>query len=105
MNLNVLLKHIFNNLCFRFYVDLIKKKSYNLKDDLKEVPIFYGRGAWDEEKMSIKDRSLCKLLKMVISKKDSGTYEPWMKELLISSGKKCDWTNKEYLKPLLEFIK
>ena len=34
MNLNVLLKHIFNNLCFRFYVDLIKKKSYNLKDDL-----------------------------------------------------------------------
>ncbi|WP_297994623.1 flavodoxin domain-containing protein [uncultured Clostridium sp.] len=80
-------------------------KSYNLKDDLKEIPIFYGRGAWDEEKMSIKDRSLCKLLKMVISKKDSGTYDPWMKELLISSGKKCDWTNKEYLKPLLEFIK
>lgn len=83
--------------------DEIKKR--NLKEDLKDVLIFYGRGAWDEENMTFKDRTLCKLLHKAIEKKDPSTYEPWMKALMDSIGKKCDWTDKEYLKPLLDNIK
>lgn len=79
-------------------------KTHNLKGDLKNIPTFYGRGAWDEAKMTFKDRILCKMLQKIIAKKDPDTYEPWMKALMSSVGKKCDWTNKEYLNPLLNYI-
>ena len=80
-------------------------KAYNLKDDLKDIPIFYGRGTWDESKMSFKDRSLCKLLQKVIAKKDPETYEPWMKALVLAKGKKCDWTDRKYIEPIIDYIK
>lgn len=79
-------------------------KSRNLREDLKEIPLFYGRGAWDEESMTFKDKTLCKMLKKAIAKKDPSTYEPWMKALMSAVGEKCDWTDKKYLKPLLEYI-
>ncbi len=62
-------------------------KARNLKEDLKDIPTFYGRGAWDEEKMSFKDRTLCKLLQKAIANKDPKTYEPWMKALMGAMGK------------------
>lgn len=79
-------------------------KSRNLREDLKEIPLFYGRGAWNEESMTFKDKTLCKMLQKAIAKKDPSTYEPWMKALMSTVGKKCDWTDKKYLKPLLEYI-
>ena len=62
-------------------------KVHNLKEDLKNIPTFYGRGTWDEEKMSFKDRTLCKLLQKTIANKDPKTYEPWMKALMGAMGK------------------
>lgn len=79
-------------------------KTHNLTGDLKEIPAFYGRGAWDESKMSWKDRTLCKLLQKAVAKKDSDTYEPWMKALMCAGGQSCDWTDKKYLAPLLDYI-
>ncbi len=80
-------------------------KAKNLKDDLKEVPMFYGRGAWDESKMSLKDRTLCKMLQKAIAKQSPDSCEPWMKALLSATGQKCDWVEKKYLMPLLDYIK
>ena len=80
-------------------------KLHNLKEDLKGVPTFYGRGAWDEENMTFKDRALCKMLQKVIAKKDPNTYEPWMKVLMSAVGGKCDWTEKKYIDSLLDYIK
>ena len=79
-------------------------KAHNHKEDLNNIPIFYGRGAWDEENMTFRDRTLCKMLQKAIAKKDPNTYEPWMKALMSAAGEKCDWTDKEYLKPLLNCI-
>lgn len=79
-------------------------KEHNLKDDLKDVPLFYGRGAWNEEKMKFVDRTLCKLLQKVVSKKTPSEYEPWEIALTEAMGKSCDWTDKSYLVPLLEHI-
>lgn len=78
--------------------------EHNLKNDIKDVPAFYGRGAWDEEKMTFKDRILCKMLQKVIAKQDPKTYEPWQKALMSAAGQKCDWTDKKYLQPLLEWM-
>ena len=78
--------------------------EHNLKNDMKDIPTFYGRGAWDEEKMTFKDRILCKMLQKVIAKQDPKTYEPWQKALMSAVGQKCDWTEKKYLQPLLKWI-
>lgn len=80
-------------------------KIRNLKEDLKGIPFFYARGAWNESIMTFKDRTMCKMLQKMIAKQDTDSSELWMKELLCSQGKVCDWTDKENLLPILEFIK
>ena len=79
-------------------------KERNLTGDLKNIPLFYGRGAWNESKMKFMDRTLCKMLQKSVAKKDPGTYEPWMKALMCAKGQNCDWTDKKYLIPLLEYL-
>jgi len=78
--------------------------THNFKGSLQGIPCFYGRGAWNESAMSVKDRALCKMLQKVVSKKDPATYEPWEKALMCAVGQSCDWTEKKYLQPLLEWI-
>ncbi|MGI6010832.1 MAG: flavodoxin domain-containing protein [Ruminococcus sp.] len=79
-------------------------KEHNMKGELKNVPLFYGRGAWDEKAMNFKDRMLCKMLQKAIGKKDPANYEPWMAALMEAAGQKCDWTDRSYLVPLIEYL-
>ncbi len=79
-------------------------KAHNLSNELKDVPVFYARGAWDESSMTFIDRTLCRMLQKSISKKDPATYEPWMKALMCAQGQSCDWTDKKYLTPLLDYL-
>lgn len=83
---------------------LAELKAHNLKDELQAVPLFYARGAWDESKMTWKDRSLCRLLQRAVAKKNPATYEPWMKALMAAAGQACDWTEPRYLTSLLEHL-
>ena len=80
-------------------------KEYNLTGNLRDIPLFYGRGAWNESKMKFMDRTLCKMLQKSVAKKDPNTYEPWMKALMCAVGQDCDWTDKKYLIPLMDFLK
>lgn len=84
---------------------LLEIKAHNLKNELKNIPLYYGRGIWDESRMKFTDRTLCRMLQKSVSKKDPSTYEPWMKALMCSVGQKCDWTDKKYLTPLLEYLR
>lgn len=79
-------------------------KEHNLTGDLRDIPFFYGRGAWNESKMKFMDRMLCKMLKKSVAKKDPSTYEPWMKALMCAVGQNCDWTDKKYLTPLIDYL-
>lgn len=78
--------------------------AHNFKDSLKGIPCYYGRGAWNESAMSFKDKTLCKMLQKAVSKKDPAAYEPWEKALMCAVGQACDWTDRAYLQPLLEWI-
>ena len=78
--------------------------TFSIKKDLKDVPLFYGRGAIDEDNLSFKDKILCKLLRQALKKQDPSTYDPIMKVISTTSGND-DWTDKKYLKPLLDYIK
>lgn len=84
---------------------LAEIKAHNLTGSLREIPLFYGRGAWNESEMKFMDRTLCKMLQKSIAKKDPGTYEPRMKALMSAAGQNCDWTDKKYLIPLLDYLK
>lgn len=79
-------------------------KTRNLTGNLKDTPLFYGRGAWNESGMTFGDRTLCRLLQKSIAKKDPSTYEPWMSALMSAVGKSCDWTDRAYLAPLLAYL-
>ncbi len=80
-------------------------REHNLTGDLKGIPLFYGRGAWDMSRMKFIDRTLCKMLQKSVAKKDPDTYEPWMKALMSVAGQSCDWTDRKYLTPLAEYLR
>ncbi|MGN0666641.1 MAG: flavodoxin domain-containing protein [Huintestinicola sp.] len=81
-----------------------KIKDHNMKGSLSDIPCFYCRGAWDMNAMSFKDRTLCNMLRKAVSKKSPDEYEIWEKALMAAGDDKCDWTDKKYLKPIIEFI-
>ena len=80
-------------------------REMNFKDALSRIPLFYCRGAWDEDKMSFAHRMLCRMLQKAVAKQNPEEYEPWQKALMQARGQKCDWTDKENLLPLLEYLK
>lgn len=62
------------------------------------------RGAWDEEKLSLKDRAMCALLQKMSANQPPEETETWLRELLGAMGQKRDWVSTEYLTPLLEYM-
>ncbi len=79
--------------------------DYNLKGPLSGLPCFYCRGAWDMNRMNFADRILCRLLQKVVSGKKTGDYELWEKALIEAGSKKCDWTDKAFIKPILDALR
>ena len=76
----------------------------NLKDELSDIPLFYCRGAWDLQKMTLIDRTMCRALFKVIAKKDPSTLEVWEKALVDAGEENCDWTDKKHLEPIIAYL-
>lgn len=83
---------------------IMQIRELHFKDALSGVPLYYGRGAWDEEKMTFGDRTLCRMLQKAVAKKDPEEFEPWQKALMCAVGQKCDWTDQRYLEPVLQYV-
>ena len=83
---------------------IMQIREMHFRNELRNIPLFYCRGAWDEEKMKFADRTLCKMLQKAVAKQNPDEYEPWQKALMYAVGQKCDWTDKSYLEPLLKYI-
>lgn len=83
---------------------IMQIREMHFKDELSKVPLFYCRGAWDEEKMNFGDRTLCRMLQKAVAKQNPDEYESWQKALMCAVGQKCDWTDKIYLESVLKFI-
>ncbi len=79
-------------------------KDLHFKGALGNIPLFYCRGAWDEDKMSFGHRTLCRMLQKTVTKQNPEEFEPWQAALLGAVGQKCDWTDKTYLEPLLRYV-
>ena len=75
----------------------------NLNDRLENVPAFYCRGDWDEEKMNFLDRTICGMIRKMTKKKMLSEGKVPGKDDIAE--KKNDWTDKKYLQSLLEYLK
>lgn len=77
----------------------------NMKDDLAGIPVFYCRGTYDLKSMSLADRTLCKMLRKSVAKKDPKDLAVWEAALLEgdeNDGR--DWTDRSYIEPILAAI-
>ena len=84
-------------------LDIIRKK--NMKDKLADIPCFYYQGMWDLEGMRFGDKAMCKLYIKVLSDKAPEDLKVWERPFLEAKDKKCDWTDKKYIEPLITAIK
>lgn len=80
-------------------------QNQNLKDISHNIPLFYGRGIYDEMKMSFVDKALCKAIKKSLKNKNIDSLDPTMKALLSIQSQKEDYISEDYLKPIINFIK
>lgn len=82
------------------------KKLYadNFRDEIAGVPCFYCRGAIDMDSLNVTDRFLLKAMQKAIAKKDPALYTCADKAVMEASKGKCDWTDKKYLTPVINFI-
>ena len=62
-------------------------REHNMKDMLSDIPVFYCRGAWDMDAMSL-----------------PADYEVWEKALMAAGEDKCDWTDKKYIEPIIAYL-
>ena len=79
-------------------------KEHVMTGELQGIPFFYCRGAWNMEAMNIVDKNLCKMLQKAVAKKDPKDYEIWEKALIEAGQNTKDWTDKAYLKPIIDEI-
>lgn len=80
-------------------------RELHFKAELCEVPLFYCRGAWNEEAMTFTDRTLCRMLQKSVAKKDPATYEPWEEALMTAAKGPQDWTDKRNLEQLINYMR
>lgn len=81
---------------------MVALRQRNFQGKLADVPCYYCRGAWNEDEMSWVDRILCTFLKKMVAKKDPATYEPWEVALMEAMGTNHDWTDRKYLKQIID---
>lgn len=79
-------------------------RAHNMKNDLSSIPLFYCRGSWNMPAMGFLDKNLCKMLQKSVMKKEPQELAVWEKALLEAGESVCDWTDKAYLKPILNAI-
>ncbi len=79
--------------------------QHNLKGELAGIPCFYCRGTFDMKEMTFKDRTLCKMLRKAVSKKNPEDYEIWEKALMaVGENEKGNWIDRSYIEPIIEAI-
>ena len=78
-----------------------KIRRANFQGPLEHIPFVYCRGACDEQVMTWKDRTLCRLLRRSLEKNPPASMPPWAEALQEADEKRCDWVDESFLQPLL----
>ena len=101
-----------NIIIFSVGASFINKKNYNtikensFSEEMKDnVKYFMLRGGFNFKKLKFFDKILMKLMRYKIKKKDPKELTSEEKGLLDSYNNPVDFTKKEFIKPIIEYIK
>lgn len=75
----------------------------NFKDDKKDYALFYAQGGLNYEKMSFGDKLMMKMFVSMMNKKKDKSAED--QEMCKMIGKSFDCSSKEYLEPVIRWVK
>jgi len=78
--------------------------DFNFKDLPESIPCFYCPGKWIDELMTFKDRLMSLLLKRTVYRRRNRALQPWESSILHSDGANLEWTSKENLAQVIEYI-
>ena len=76
-------------------------KDAQLKDELAALPLFYCRGAWDDSRMKPFHRFIINMGRKMMQKQKDPAKESMAEGLMGAAGQKADWTDEQYLLPIL----
>lgn len=80
-------------------------KENNFPEEMRYIPCFYLRGSFDKCSITLKDKIIINILiKIFYNDKENKQYEEWEKLFLDSMNSGGDWSSKEYLKPILDYM-
>ena len=80
---------------------LVKNFAANIRD---KVALFYLRGAFNFEKLNLLDKFLIYILKTKIKHTKMEKLDEDSKGFLEVCEKPMDWTNRDNIKPLVDFV-
>lgn len=84
--------------------NLNELRQKNMSGSLENIELFYCRGALILDKMKGMDKMIMNMVKKSASKKDPETLDPSEASFLANLNNGDDWTDKNYLKPLIAYI-
>jgi len=69
------------------------------------VGIVSKQSGFDMKNMTFKDRTLCRMLRKMVAKKDPSDYEVWEEAIMsVGEDEAGDWTDRASIRPLLEAL-
>lgn len=83
-------------------LDYIRERNFN--DEIRNLPLFYCRGAWNMENMSFIDKKMCQMLLKTVRKKDPKDMELWESALVEAGTSKNSWVDENNLSGLYNYI-
>lgn len=79
-------------------------RKHNFRGKLERVPLFYGRGSFDEESLSFVDRNIVMLLRKTAEKKKAEKRTELENEML-GIRDTVSWVDEHYLDPVIDMFR
>lgn len=81
---------------------LYSKFTPEMKDNIK---VFHLRGGIDYTKLNLMHKTMMSMLVKIVKKKDREELNAEQKEMIDTYGQVVDFTDKQSLQPIIEYIK
>lgn len=79
-------------------------KEHNLTDFSKEISVFYGQGRYDENKLKLVDKILCRAISKMVTKKDDVSLDMDKQTIEVIKNGYFDGFDEHYLQPLIDYL-
>ena len=76
----------------------------NMKGELDGIPLFYGRGAFDESVLTLMDKGIVGMARKAAEMTKDSDRSPLDRAILEASAAPVSWVSENYLDPLVSYL-